>query len=48
MAASIEEESPSQSHLMEQDASKVDPSKLTALTPEVVRIDLTYGCSIIP
>jgi hypothetical protein len=45
MAASIEEESPSQSHLMEQDASKVDPSKLTALTPEVVRLYMTHGIS---
>ena len=26
-----------QDHLMKQDASTVDPSKLTALTPEVVR-----------
>jgi hypothetical protein len=25
-----------QPHLMKQDASKVDPTKLTALTPEVV------------
>jgi hypothetical protein len=27
-----------QPHLMNQDASKVDPTKLTALTPEVVSI----------
>ena len=27
----------SQPHLMAQDAATVDPSKLTALTPEVVR-----------
>ena len=25
-----------QSHLMQQDASNIDPTKLTALTPEVV------------
>ena len=27
-----------QDHLMKQDAATVDPSKLTALSPEVVRI----------
>ena len=30
-------ETSEQSHLKVQDASTVDPSKLTALTPEVVR-----------
>ncbi len=30
-------------HLKEQDASTVDPSKLTALSPEVVR----YSCSVL-
>ena len=30
-------EEKSQPHLMAQDAATVDPSKLTALTPEVVR-----------
>lgn len=32
----------SQPHLMAQDAATVDPSKLTALTPEVVRFLLIY------
>ena len=30
-------EQPKQPHLAKQDASTVDPAKLTALTPEVVR-----------
>ena len=30
-------EGPTQAHLAKQDAKTVDPSKLTALTPEVVR-----------
>ena len=30
-----------QDHLMKQDASTVDPSKLTALSPEVVRFELS-------
>ena len=31
-----------QPHLMTQDASTVDPSKLTALTPEVVSLVVLY------
>jgi hypothetical protein len=43
MGASLEDdddhhEQPKQPHLATQDASAVDPAKLTALTPEVVRI----------
>ena len=33
-------EQPKQPHLATQDASSVDPTKLTALTPEVVRIEI--------
>ena len=32
-----------QPHLKEQDATSVDPAKLTALTPEVVSIYDCYG-----
>lgn len=32
-----------QPHLMPQDASKVDPAKLCALTPEVVRFSSACG-----
>jgi hypothetical protein len=35
---------PTQPHLSKQDASAVDPTKLTALTPEVVRtVDLVLS-----
>ncbi len=37
----------SQPHLMAQDAATVDASKLTALTPEVVRSPFfLYGCVV--
>lgn len=32
-----------QPHLMPQDASKVDPTKLCALTPEVVRLKSLFS-----
>lgn len=42
----VEEATPkerTQPHLMAQDASKVDPTKLTALTPEVVGLSSSVG-----
>jgi len=37
MGDEIESHGPVQPHLAKQDATTVDPAKLTALTPEVVR-----------
>lgn len=36
-------EGPKQPHLAKQDAASVDPSQLTALTPEVVRAYVRVG-----
>jgi len=36
------QQGPTQPHLAKQDATTVDPAKLTALTPEVVRVWLHY------
>jgi len=40
-------EGPTQPHLSKQDATAVDPSKLTALTPEVVRCMLVLFCCVV-